>query len=71
MEIDMQRLISLFSSIEHEPRLSQPASGPPPGPPRPDYDREPEYFRHLLDFLRGQRQADADILIGEPEEALA
>ena len=51
----MQRLISLFAIAEHEPRLSQPTSGPPPGPPGPQYDREPEYFRHLLDYLRDQR----------------
>lgn len=68
----MQRLISLFAAAEHEPRLSRPASGPPPGPPRPDYDQEPEYFRHLLAYLREQKQADQeqDVLIDDDAEAV-
>lgn len=59
----MQRLISLFAAAEHEPRLSLPASGEPPGP---DYGREPEYFQHLLAYLREQkRAADQEELVAE------
>jgi hypothetical protein len=61
----MQRLISLFAAAEPELRLSRPFSGPPPSPPAPDYDREPEYFRHLLDYLRDPREP-ADVLAGDP-----
>jgi len=53
----MQRLISLFATTEHEPRLSRPTSGPPPTAAGPDYDREPVYFEHLILYLREQRRA--------------
>lgn len=52
----MQRLVSLFSDVEEEPGLAREA-GPPPDPPGPDYNREPEYFRNLLDYLRVRRSA--------------
>lgn len=68
----MQRLISLFAAIEHEPQLSKPASGAPPDLHPPDYDREPEYFRHLLAYLREQRRADRDVeTVDEAEGVLA
>ena len=69
----MQRLISLFTAIEHEPQLAQPTAGPPPDPEPPDYDREPEYFRHLLTYLREQRRDDPrDVeTIDEAEGVLA
>lgn len=55
----MQRLISLFNTVGHEElRLSQTASGPPPTPAPDHSDRDPEYFRHLLDYLRDRKQAD-------------
>jgi hypothetical protein len=65
----MQRLISLFAAAEHEPQLAQPTAGPPP----PDYDREPEYFRHLLAYLREQRRVDQDVetVVDEAEGVLA
>ncbi|HZZ44178.1 MAG TPA: hypothetical protein VFE58_14675 [Tepidisphaeraceae bacterium] len=66
----MQRLISLFATTEHEPRLSQPTSGPPPTP-EPDYEKEPEYFEHLLVYLREQKRvtgAPADL--AEEREAV-
>ena len=53
----MQRLISLFATIEHEPRLSKPTSGPPPTPAPPDYQREPVYFENLIAYLQEQRRA--------------
>lgn len=68
----MQRLISLFAATEHEPQLAQPAAGPPPDPQPPDYDREPEYFRHLLAYLREQRRVDQDVeTVDEAEGVLA
>jgi hypothetical protein len=56
----MQHLISLFATIEQEPRLSKPTSGPPPTPEPPDYQREPVYFEHLLAYLRDQRASGAE-----------
>jgi hypothetical protein len=72
MEYPMQRLISLFAAVEHEPQLAAPAAGPPPDPHPPDYDREPEYFRHLLAYLRDQKRAERDVeAIDEAEGVLA
>jgi hypothetical protein len=67
MEIPMQRLISLFATVEHEPRLSRPTSGPPP---TPDYEREPQYFENLLAYLREQRRIEGE-LSARPEEVEA
>ena len=52
----MQRLLSLFSDIQQDPDRPPSDSGRPPDPPGPDYDREPEYFRNLLDYLRMNRE---------------
>ena len=64
----MQRLISLFATIEQEPRLSKPTSGPPP---TPDYAREPVYFEHLIAYLQEQRQSGRDVTADDREEAMA
>jgi hypothetical protein len=70
MEISMQRLISLFVAAEHEPSLSRPGADPPPGPP-PNYDRDPEYFQHLLAYLREQKRAQDVQAASDAEGVLA
>jgi hypothetical protein len=64
----MQRLISLFATIEQETRLSRPTSGPPPTPQPPDYQREPVYFEHLLAYLKDQRADRADAAMAADTE---
>ena len=67
----MTRLISLFTSIQHDPQLSKPASGNPPGtPPPPDYAQDPEYFQHLLAYLRQQRELESACTDEQFEEPL-